>query len=126
MSETNGKQILIVDDSKDIVEALSCRFKKYGTIESSANGCEALVKITMNYFDAIISDVSMPVMDGIEFYMEATKIDPDINHRFLFYSGFVTKAHEIFFMRNNVSFVHKLSAIEDIEISVQKTLNESI
>jgi CheY-like chemotaxis protein len=126
MSETNGKRILIVDDSKDIVEVLSHRLRKYGTVDSSANGYEALSKILLNDFDVIISDINMPVMDGIYFYKEALKIDPNITNKFLFHSEYVRDDHEIFFMTNNVSFLFKSSNNDDIESSVQKILNESI
>jgi CheY-like chemotaxis protein len=79
----------------------------------------------MNDFDAIVSDIDMPVMDGIEFYNEALKIKPHINSRFLFYIGSTHEDHEIFFMKNNVSFLHKSSKIEDVKSSIRKILDRS-
>lgn len=66
-----AKTILVVDDSASIrqVVGISLRGAGYEVIEAS-DGKDALSKLTGQKVHLIISDVNMPVMDGISFLKE--------------------------------------------------------
>ncbi|MCC8112857.1 MAG: response regulator [Bacteroidales bacterium] len=57
---------LVVDDNPDIVDLLSDNLKEDFRVESATNGKEAWIKIVEQKPAVIISDVMMPIMDGIE------------------------------------------------------------
>jgi CheY-like chemotaxis protein len=60
-------KIVIVDDEDSIASLLSRVLSSVGHIcEVASNGMEALEYINSEKFDLIITDISMPVMDGIE------------------------------------------------------------
>jgi PAS domain S-box-containing protein len=60
-------RILIVDDSVDTVDMLSRLFEMDGAIVNTArSGAEALRIARHEHFDVILSDISMPEMDGFE------------------------------------------------------------
>ncbi|GGF74968.1 hybrid sensor histidine kinase/response regulator transcription factor [Wenyingzhuangia marina] len=59
--------ILIVEDNKGIQDSLHEILSKDYTILQAFNGEEGLKIATKNFPDIIISDVMMPVMDGLEF-----------------------------------------------------------
>ena len=62
-----AKKILIVDDEEDILEFLSYHFKKNNyEVFTSLDGLGALSLAFEQRPDVIISDIRMPVMDGIE------------------------------------------------------------
>lgn len=62
-----GMHILVVDDSKDNVEMMRCLLETEGAAVTTAlSGVEALGIATEREFDAIVSDISMPEMDGFE------------------------------------------------------------
>jgi two-component system, chemotaxis family, chemotaxis protein CheY len=63
-----AKQIMIVDDSASIrmVVGIALRGAGYEVIEAK-DGQDALNKLTGQKVNLIISDVNMPVMDGITF-----------------------------------------------------------
>ena len=62
-----NKKILIVDDEKDILEFLSYNLKREGfEVATSLNGKDGLSKAIQISPDAIIADIRMPEMDGIE------------------------------------------------------------
>jgi len=64
----NELRILIVDDSPDTVEMLQHLLKLEGArVEAARSGEEALMLASENEFDVIVSDISMPHMDGFEF-----------------------------------------------------------
>ena len=73
LSETN---FLIVDDSEDTIRMLQDLLKIGGAnVMTASNGAEAL-RIAREYeFDVILSDISMPEMDGFEFLQRLREID---------------------------------------------------
>jgi two-component system, chemotaxis family, chemotaxis protein CheY len=75
-----AKTILVVDDSSSLRQVVSIALKGagYDTIEAS-DGKDALGKIGGRKVHLIISDVNMPVMDGISFVKEVKKLP---EHRF--------------------------------------------
>src|SRR5262245_59275358 len=61
-------QILIVDDDEAVRDPLSRQLQKEGhTCHAADNGRSAVTRVQDTEFDLIISDIRMPVMDGIEF-----------------------------------------------------------
>jgi two-component system chemotaxis response regulator CheY len=71
-----AKKILLVDDSASVrqVAGIALRRAGYETVEA-ANGKEALGMLDGAKLNLIISDVNMPVMNGIEF-LKAVKQHP--------------------------------------------------
>ncbi|MEH7455448.1 response regulator transcription factor [Gottfriedia acidiceleris] len=60
-------KVLIVDDEKSIVDPLTYAFRREGFIvENAFNGKEALDKIPSFNPDILISDIMMPVMNGLD------------------------------------------------------------
>ena len=59
-------RILVVDDNPDITEFLSAVLSSYYNVEISSNGAEAWKILNKEVYDLVISDVMMPVMNGIE------------------------------------------------------------
>jgi two-component system, chemotaxis family, CheB/CheR fusion protein len=58
-------RILIVDDEKAILGLLSCAFRKAGyEVTTATSGEQALAVCETNSFDAVLSDVTMPGIDG--------------------------------------------------------------
>jgi two-component system, OmpR family, alkaline phosphatase synthesis response regulator PhoP len=67
MSEGNPITILLVEDEENLHEALKLNLELEGYEVSSAyDGAAALKAIDNAYFDLIILDVMLPVMDGIQ------------------------------------------------------------
>lgn len=75
-----AKTIMVVDDSASLRQVVSIALKGagYSVIEGS-DGADALLKMTGQKINLIISDVNMPNMDGISF-VSAVKQLP--NYRF--------------------------------------------
>ena len=61
-------RILIAEDDRELRQLFSHVLAKNGySVVGVSNGKEALDEIESGYFDLIISDIMMPVMDGYEF-----------------------------------------------------------
>ncbi len=72
--------ILIVDDDPDIRNVLKelLSMEKNLSIDTAENGLDALEKIKNGKYDLVITDIKMPVMDGIEFLKELRKSFSDM------------------------------------------------
>ncbi len=67
-------KILLVEDEPDLSEVVSAYLEHNGyNVEVAANGREAVDKAFDNAYDAILMDIMMPVMDGIEALGEIRK-----------------------------------------------------
>lgn len=69
--------LLIVDDDP-VVQRSLIRALHGHTCVSASNGLEALELLASCEFDLVISDVDMPVMNGIDFYRKALSEYPDV------------------------------------------------
>lgn len=119
------EKILIVEDEPAIVDLLKAIFKMSSIIETTDNGHSALKKVTEQYFDVIISDIDLPLLDGIEFFKQAAACDSSIGKRFLFFTG--TPSNEIitFLNENNLSYITKPAPINKIKQGVQNILKNT-
>jgi CheY-like chemotaxis protein len=81
-------RVLVVDDETAIADAI-CEFLNLQNIttDKANDGHEALLLLGRNRYDAIISDIRMPGMDGTQLYEKAVLINPAYRTRFLFMSG---------------------------------------
>ena len=61
-----GYTLLLVEDNESMVTFIHERLQENFTVETAMNGVEALEILRSSHIDLIISDIMMPVMDGIE------------------------------------------------------------
>jgi two-component system CheB/CheR fusion protein len=70
------KSFLVVDDSEDTIAMLTELLRVAGAnVTTATNGADALRIAEETEFDVILSDISMPEMDGFEFLQRLRKID---------------------------------------------------
>jgi CheY-like chemotaxis protein len=71
--------ILVVDDEADVRETLSEMIGGLGyQVMAAENGAEALERIKTEKVDLVITDLSMPKMNGLELIVHAKRINPHI------------------------------------------------
>jgi DNA-binding response OmpR family regulator len=74
-----SEKVLLVDDEKDFVEALAERMQARGVdVSATTSPREAIQKADEESYDAIILDLMMPEMDGLETLNELRKKNPDL------------------------------------------------
>ncbi len=62
----SARTILVVDDVDENCEILQRRLEKAGyVVETARNGKEGLERLRRGRIDAVLLDISMPVMDGV-------------------------------------------------------------
>lgn len=73
------EKVLLVDDEQEFTQVLSERMGSRGLqVEAVDNGRAAIRKIKQETYDAIILDMVMPGMDGMETLKHIRELNPDI------------------------------------------------
>lgn len=76
---TFGGRILLVDDDDGFRSAYARVIRGMGhDVEAAARGPQALGLLETRSFDLVISDISMPEMDGVEFLRRIRQRDADV------------------------------------------------
>lgn len=77
---TKKLQLLYVDDDLSINESSISLFNNFfGNVVLAKNGQEALDIFKDTHFDLIITDISMPKMNGVEFIEKVRDLNSKIN-----------------------------------------------
>ena len=80
------KRILVVDDEEQIRSMLTQMLEHEGfVVDTAENGEEGMDLITRHAYDLIITDMIMPIKDGLKLIMELIRDYPD--QRILAISG---------------------------------------
>ncbi|AWO00276.1 response regulator [Chitinophaga alhagiae] len=71
--------ILIIDDEKSIRKTLSeiLTYEGY-KVDEAADGAEGFKMYQGKAYDAVLCDIKMPKMDGLEFLEKAKEVNPDV------------------------------------------------
>jgi len=71
--------VLVVDDHPDSLEAMATVLRRSGfQVDEARHGQEGAQAITVNDYDAVLTDISMPGMSGMELLQLVRAHDPDL------------------------------------------------
>jgi PAS domain S-box-containing protein len=81
-------RVLVVDDSPLMARGLARALRREHDVSTLTSAREALKCLTeSDCFDAVLCDLMMPEMTGVDFYTELERRKPDIAQRVLFFTG---------------------------------------
>lgn len=123
MSLDAMNNILVVDDDQLIRNLLYALLSESGyAVKLAENGRDGLKKIEENGYDLIISDVNMPVMNGLAFYSAVREHYPGLEKKFIFLTSSQTKETMAFFADNDCRYLTKPFKPVDLLGEVAKIL----
>jgi PAS domain S-box-containing protein len=83
-----ARRLLVVDDDGDVRDVLTELLRNDGhQVDTAADGVEALTRLAAGGYDAIVSDIRMPGLDGPGLYRAVTERHPELRERFIFVTG---------------------------------------
>jgi CheY-like chemotaxis protein len=114
-------QILVVDDEPEIRAMLSRHYRYLGyEVDTAAHGREALDLLALAKTDIVITDIKMPVMDGIEL-LRAVRRDYPMIHTIMI-TGYVTMENVFACMRHGADTL-VFKPLEDLTLLDQAIVN---
>ena len=116
-------RILVVDDEESARNTLSDCFTAVGyEVVAASDGEDALRKFLPGKFDCVISDISMPAIDGLDLLKRIRLLDADVFS--LIITGFPGIDSAISAMKEGAyDYLTKPFHKEDIQLKVERALN---
>src|SRR6478672_2969532 len=120
------KAILVVDDDKQLASALEwILVDENYLVDVAFDGEEALLKVKVHEYDAVICDLMMPRLRGDEFYFQAKELRPALAERFIFITGFAAEAEmKGFLEQEHLKHLGKPFQIQELIDCVKKLVEQ--
>lgn len=113
-------KVLLVDDEKDFLDVLGERMELRGMdVSTAASATEALKITEKKSFDAIILDLKMPEMDGLEVLQNIKEKNPELQVILLTGHGSIEKGVEAMRL-GAMDFVEKPADLENLTEKIKK------
>lgn len=108
--------VLLVEDNHQVREGLARVLSRAGfNVTTAENGLEALARLEGRQFEAVVSDIMMPVMDGMRLYQVLEVRYPEAARRLLFVSAWFDDPEvQAFLRRSGRPVLQKPFEIEDL------------
>lgn len=120
------EKVLIVDDEAEFTEVLAARMESRGmAVDTAGGGSEALEKAKNKSYDAIILDLSMPGMDGLETLKRLLTENPDLQVIVLTGYASVEKGVEAIKL-GAVEFLKKPTELQDLVEQIQRAKDKKM
>ena len=116
------ENILIVDDLPEITDLIKALLNRTGNIDVACNGQEAMKLIEKKFYKLIISDIDMPIMDGLSLFNKAVAKYPKLKERFLFITGDLSRENKSFFDENRAKYLEKPMEIKALRDEAEKII----
>ncbi|HPJ06530.1 MAG TPA: ATP-binding protein [Deltaproteobacteria bacterium] len=121
--ENRKSLIMVVEDEEDLLDLMVDSLSPYYTVMTYENGKTAYDHIDEYSWELIISDLRMPVMNGMELYAEAVKRNPGLKRRFMFITGDTYDFQVKEFLENTgVTYLRKPFRIKELRETVSRQL----
>jgi len=113
---------LVVEDDPALRLLWERILQRRGKVESANNGREGLEKTNRSFFDVIITDIDMPIMNGLDFFRQATLHDEGAKKHFVFCTSNPTPEVSEVALLNQIPLLCKPFTIEHMLETVEKVL----
>jgi len=111
-------KVLVVEDDPALAALIKSILLREADVTVVVNGRLGLEQLRGGGFDVILSDVDMPVMDGIDLYIQAHRLGLTPKGRYIFMSANLRPDHRRFLAEQKVTVLRKPSPINRIRQAV--------
>ncbi len=78
MNNNSGGKIFVVDDDRFVLESVTALLTEFGfSVRAFSNGQEAVRQFVMEPVDLVLTDINMPIMDGLELLEKIRFLDKE-------------------------------------------------
>jgi DNA-binding NtrC family response regulator len=126
IKKKTNHRILIVDDEPDILEQLARILKEEGfDVTCASSGQHALKIFKTKQFSLVITDLSMPGMDGLQLLHKIKRLDKDT--QVIIMTGFASIKTVIQALKNGKAFDYltkPMEYLDELLVSVNKAMEQ--
>lgn len=123
---TNPFRVLVVDDEVPVLDLMADILRDAGLeVEAHTSPLDALRKVRVNRYDALVLDVYMPELPGMLFHAKVRVADAELAKRTVFVSGHFTRDELRRDLERSQVLLQKPFRPEELVEEVRKILPES-
>jgi two-component system NtrC family sensor kinase len=113
---TRRLRLLVVDDEEVLTELLTDVLRSAGhEVDKARDGRTALAMALKHSYDAILTDLKMPGLDGQGLYVALCQHRPEMRHRFVFSTGDLANPKvQTFFQQSGCASLSKPFKLESV------------
>lgn len=114
------KRILVVEDDLAIATLIKALVAATSEVILAEDGQEGLDRLRREHFDVVISDIQMPRLNGIELHRQAGAIDPDLQRRFILFTGNLKPEYQSYAQEGQIVLLQKPAPLSNIRRAVEE------
>jgi len=81
------RRVLVVDDAVDVAQAVRRMLARDHDVDVATGGCGALELIERHRYDAVVCDLMMPDLTGMDLHAAVAERQPELSRRMIFMTG---------------------------------------
>ncbi len=118
-------KVLVVDDEPHILYYMRATLESWGhTVDTAADGADALARLRRGGYDLIITDVRMPNLGGRELFERLRQDAPALAERVVFATGDTVRDDTMAFLeRSGRPFLHKPFKLAELRSTLLAVLD---
>ncbi len=122
MDKEQDIQILLIEDEPEVRESYVDMFAFLGMkVDTAENGLDGLAKLNKKHYDIVVTDLNMPVLDGMEALRRIKKLDHNIE--VIVITGFATIENAISAMKQGAfDYITKPVSFDHVKIVLNKCI----
>lgn len=119
------RRLLVVDDEPLVASFLKSGLQPAWSVACATNAADALQLLASHQYDAMVCDLMMPGMSGMELADELAASRPSLRARMVFLTGgAVTAAAEQFLGRPDVVYLTKPVRLKDLDGALRRLVSD--
>ncbi len=124
MANSHDLSILLIEDEAEVRDSYVDMFGFLGLeVDTAENGRDGLDKLDDKYYDIVVTDLNMPVMDGLETLRRIKKQNDEIE--VIVITGFATIENAIGAMKQGAfDYITKPVSLEHVKIVMNKCIQK--
>lgn len=115
-------RLLVVEDEAAVRSFLVRALGRYGRVTAAENGEKGLDQIRKSFFNVVVTDVEMPVRDGLSLLREAISEDDVWRLHFIVCTGNATEGVRKATGENGIPLLEKPFSLQQLWATVEKVL----
>ncbi len=119
-----ARRLLVVDDEPLVRELYAEALNGEGQVDVAADGIEALALLDANRYDLILTDVSMPRLDGLGLFETVLAGRPESAAAFMFVTGSLFGGNAVVIDGFSLPLLHKPIRMDALVAAVRGRLAE--
>ncbi len=108
-------RFLVVESHAPLRRLVASLLARRGAVDTARDGREGLERLREHFHDAIVTNLHLPGMDGLEFHRQAVHYDARLGRRFVFCAGDLTAEEESYLREHDLPFLRKPFGLEEFQ-----------